>query len=218
MKFIDDIKTLFKSKTVTTSVETDFSGPLRLRKDAFVEFDTIAFNMLSEDTNFGEAPTNQKIASIGKVDLGQGVFLNRYYFDDDETWMQINMQGEGNDGIEEMIVWKYHHTETPTSGTEITKCLKSMGGETIELNGKTYERVWGTGDKAELVEFNEDVYLDKDSIKEYTVRHKCMLYRRALENSARIEFYLVSAENGGDGTLIVHSIGLSISPEDIKNF
>ena len=223
MGFFSDISALFKTKKddyCETKVLTDFNGPFKLRKDSFVEFDNVPFNMLEEMTNFGTVPENQKIASIGKVDLGQGSHLFRYYFDDDETWMQLNLQGDvlNEDSVEEMILWKYHHTETPSSFNQVNSCLSKIGQEQITLDGKTYDRVWGCGEKTDLIEFNEEVYIDKDDIKDYTVRHKCMLYRRTLKESTRIEFYLISAENGGDGTMIVHSIGLSMSPEDIKNF
>jgi hypothetical protein len=68
-----------------------------------------------------------------------------------------------------------------------------------------------------MVCFNEEVHVDKDLIVDYTVKHRCMLYRRELQDSARVEFYLISAEEG-DGTNVVHSVGVSITTEDLKNF
>lgn len=223
MSIIDDIKTLFRAKKeIDIKVETNFKDPLKLRYGSFVEFDKVAFDMIKDRSNFGDAPEDQKVAALGKVDLGQGVKLQRYYFDDDETWLQINTQGDDGDaGIEEMILWKYYKTDSPTSRAELNALIgenSGVGLPTIKLDGKTYDRVWGTGAAySEMVAFTEEVHVDKDDVVDYTVNHRCMLYRREIEDSARIEFYLISAEEN-DGTNVVHSVGISITTEDLKNF
>ncbi len=223
MNIIDDIMTLFRSKKeVEIKVESNFKDLLKLRYGSFVEFEKVGFDIIKDQSNFGDAPEDQKVAAIGKVDLGQGVKLSRYYFDDDEAWLQINTQGsEGDQSIEEMILWKYYKTDVPTSRSELNALIDEKSGvglPTIKLDGKTYDRVWGAGaGYSELVSFNEEVHVDKDLIVDYTVKHRCMLYRRELEGSARVEFYLISAEEN-DGTNVVHSVGISITTEDLKNF
>jgi len=224
MGFFSDMKTLFKSKKeqVNVEVKTNFNDPLKLRYGSFVEFEHVTFDMIIDESNFGETPADQKVAAIGKVDLGQGVKLNRYYFDDDETWLQINTQGEvGDESIEEMILWKYYKTDKPTSQKELNELIdvsSGVGLPTINLDGKVYNRVWGTSlGYSELVSFTEDVYVDKDDIIDYSVNHRCMLYKREIKDSARVEFYLISAEEN-DGTNVVHSVGISITTEDLKNF
>ena len=226
MKVFSDLCTLIKKKVTKDEIPTasNKTQPYRLRCGSFVEFENIGINDISENTNFGLCPDSQPVAALGKVDLGQHVYLNRYYMDDDETWMQFNMQGDINDvesaqnTIEEMILWKYHHTDTPTSKVQLKNILSTIGLQTIDLDGKTYERVWGEGIRSEMVEFSENVYIDKDDVVDYTVKHSCMLYRRAIPDSTRIEFYLISAEESGDGVLVVHSIGVSITKEDFKTF
>lgn len=225
MGLIDDFKTLFKSKKENKDqpkIETNFKDPLKLRYGSFVEFENLAFDLIEDKTIFGHSPTNQTVAAVGKVDLGQGVKLHRYYFDDDETWLQINTQGDDGDlGVEEMILWKYYKTDTPTSLGEVERLIGSdsgLGLPSFKVDGKIFERVWGTDlGYAEFVQFNEDVHIDKDNVIDYTVNHRCMLYRRDIEDTPRVEFYLVSAEENS-GVAIVHSVGISITKEDIKNF
>ena len=226
MGIFDDIRTLFRSKSKNSvnnvDLKPDFNGPLKLRYGSFVEFDNLVFNLIEDKTLFGHSPQNQKISAVGKVDLGQGVKLQRYYFDDDETWLQVNTQGnDGDDGVEEIILWKYYKTDTPTSNKEVERligCDSGLGLPSLKVENHVYDRVWGTDlGYAQFVSFNEDVHIDKDNIVDYTVSHRCMLYRREIEDSSRMEFYLVSAEEN-DGISIVHSVGISINREDIKNF
>jgi hypothetical protein len=120
-----------------------------------------------------------------------------------------------------MILWKYYKTDKPTSQKELNALIGESSGvglPTINLDGKVYNRVWGTSlGYSELVSFTEDVHIDKDNIIDYSVNHRCMLYRREIKDSARVEFYLISAEEN-DGTNVVHSVGISITTEDLKNF
>src|ERR1043166_4885310 len=61
--------------------------PLKLRLGGFVEIDTLPYRMLAGRANFELEQCAQPIAARGVVDLNRS-WLHRYYFDDDETWLQ----------------------------------------------------------------------------------------------------------------------------------
>ena len=93
--------------------------PLKLRRGGFVEIDPLPFRMLKGLANFELGSCAQPIAARGLVDLN-GSWLHRYYFDDDETWLQVKTDnGTGDECVSECILWQYWEALTPANHAEL---------------------------------------------------------------------------------------------------
>jgi hypothetical protein len=194
--------------------------PLKLRLGGFVEIDPIPYRMLQGRMNFEIGECAQPIAARGIVDLNRS-WLHRYYFDDDETWLQVKTDGGTDDAnVSECILWQYWDVKTPANHDE----LKSIAGSTSEVGLPTYEvgafvyqRVWGASrGQTELIPFVELVF-DKDPrTPSFSCQHYAMLYRRLIDSSNRQEYVLVSVEECPDSLQVVTSIGLDLNPADLS--
>jgi hypothetical protein len=193
--------------------------PLGLKRGAFVELDPVPFQMLAGRLNFGLNTPAQRIATRGVVDLG-GTWLHRYYFDDNETWLQVKTDGGTDDAsVSECILWEYWDTKTPASQAELALAAgpgSLVGLPTYTLGLYTYQRVWGVSyGQTELIPFNEVVYDRHDTVPSFWCRHHAMLYRRALEDSQRQEYVIISVEEGPDSLMVVTSVGVDLNPADL---
>lgn len=194
--------------------------PLGLRRGGFVEVDPVPFQMLAGRINFVLQVPGQRIATRGLVDLG-GSYLHRYYFDDNETWLQVKTDGGMDDAsVSECILWEYWDTRTPASQAELALAAgptSPVGLPTYTLGLYTYQRVWGVSfGQTELIPFNELVFDQHDTNPSFWCRHHAMLYRRMLEGTPRQEYVLISVEEGPDSLAVVTSVGMDLNPADLK--
>jgi hypothetical protein len=194
--------------------------PLRLKRGGFVEVDPVPFQMLAGKLNFALQTSGQRIATRGLVDLGGGSTLHRYYFDDNDTWLQVKTDGGHDDAcISECLLWEYWDTKTPASQAELALAagpMSPVGLPTYTLGLYTYQRVWGVSHgQTELIPFNEWVYDRHDTEPSYWCRHNAMLYRRRLEDSPRQEYVLISVEEGPDSLAVITSVGIDLNPADL---
>ena len=194
--------------------------PLKLRLGGFVEIDTLPYRMLAGRANFELKELAQPIAARGLVDLN-GSWLHRYYFDDDETWLQVKTDGGTDDAdVSECILWQYWDCKTPANHTE----LKSIAGSSSEIGLPTYEvgaflyqRVWGVSrGQTELVPFIEQVFDKSPTTASFSCNHYAMLYRRLIEDSERQEYVLISVEEMKDSLQVVTSLGVDLNPADLS--
>jgi hypothetical protein len=193
--------------------------PLRLKRGGFVEVDPVPFEMLGGRLNFSLRMPGQRIATRGVVDLS-GSWLHRYYFDDNETWLQVKTDGGTDDAsVSECILWQYWDTKTPANEAELALAAgphSPVGLPTYTLGLYTYQRVWGVSyGQTELIPFNEVVYDRHDTIPSFWCRHHAMLYRRRIEETEREEYVIISVEEGPDSLLVVTSVGLDLNPADL---
>ncbi|HET8706834.1 MAG TPA: DUF2491 family protein, partial [Pseudomonadales bacterium] len=194
--------------------------PFDLRKGAMVQFDQFTFSMLPEDSLFTQIPLSQPVETRGYVDLGANVRLHRFYLSDD-VWIQAKAVNSDDDSaVDDLKVFMFYDTKTPTTqaGLEALAGANSpLGRSTYQYEGKTFDRVWGDGeDRAELVEFTEDVYAGDDSICEFSTVHRAMLYERQIAGSEKMEYLLISVEETGEDVCVVFSIGLDLSSADFS--
>jgi hypothetical protein len=193
--------------------------PLKLRRGGFVEIDPLPFRMLDGLVNFELGGNAQPIAARGLVDLN-GTWLHRYYFDDDETWLQVKTDGgTGDECVSECILWQYWEALTPANHAELASIAGSnsaVGLPTFEIGAFQYQRVWGVSKgQTELVPFIEQVFDTSDTQPSHNCQHYAMLYRRLIADSTRAEYVLVSVEETRDSLQVVTSIGVDVNPADL---
>ena len=193
--------------------------PLKLRRGGFVEIDPLPFRMLKGLANFELGSCAQPIAARGLVDLN-GSWLHRYYFDDDETWLQVKTDnGTRDECVSECILWQYWEALTPANHAELATIAGSksaVGLPTFEVGAFLYHRVWGVSKgQTELIPLLEQVFDKSDTEPSHSCQHYAMLYRRLIEGSARAEYVLISVEQTLDSLQVVTSIGIDLNTADL---
>ena len=191
-----------------------------LRKGAMVELDKITFSMLPEDALFPKLNCSQSVETRGYVDLGAATRLHRFYLSDN-TWIQAkSVNGDDDASVDDLKLFVFYDTKTPTTqaGLDAIAGENSPLGRKIYLfEGKIFQRVWGDDEEqAGLVEFNEDVYVVNDKMREFTTTHRALLYERPLTGSERMEYLLISVEETVEDTCVVYSIGVDLTSADFS--
>jgi Protein of unknown function (DUF2491) len=194
--------------------------PLKLRLGGFVEVDPLPYRMLQGRVNFEIGASAQPIAARGIVDLNRS-WLHRYYFNDDETWLQVKTDGGTDDAsVSECILWQYWDVKTPANDDELKAVAGSasdVGLPTYEVGAFLYQRVWGASrGQTELIPFIEQVFDKNPTIPSFSCQHYAMLYRRLIEQSDRQEYVLISVEECPDSLQVVTSIGVDLNPADLS--
>lgn len=192
-------------------------GPLGLARGKGVEFDP-SLKLLLDGQSAVLIPGPQQVWSQGKLDLGQGVWLSRYYMDQDEFWLQVHSTGAVNGQVESLILFNYVESIGVASDDELKRLAgpaSPIGLPSHERDGVVYAREWGTEvGQAELVGLFERVTNPQES---YSVQHRSMLYSRDTGLTDRREFLLFSVELGEDGGVSLStSLGISLYPTDLK--
>lgn len=213
---------LFGKKDEPKPRHPGLPSPLSLRLGAAVRLDSILSRVLSAEGYVFELPDAGHVLSVasqGVVDLGEGVRLHRFYFEDD-WWLQVKVSGAaGTDpdaGVDEMHLFGFGDVLTPSSQAEFDQMAARIGLPTYSYAEKDYARVWGQGAGAVATsDFDERVYPASDA--SYGVRHQDMLYSRPVPGSPRPELLLVSTETtDSDEVTVVHSVGIPLDPSDLE--
>lgn len=194
--------------------------PLKLRLGGFVEIDPLPYRMLEGRVNFEIGANAQPIAARGIVDLNRS-WLHRYYFNDDETWLQVKTDGGTDDAsVSECILWQYWDCKTPANSDELEAVAGSsseVGLPTYEIGAFVYQRVWGASrGQTELIPFIEQVFDQSPTTPSFNCQHYAMLYRRLIAQSDRQEYVLISVEECPDSLQVVTSIGVDLNPADLS--
>lgn len=193
-------------------------SPLReipgLRLGSTVQIDTMAFRVL--DLSFKAPVGDQSIEAYGYVDLGAGAALHRFYLMDD-AWIQVNTQ---NGSIEDMKLFSFHHTQNPGTLAAFEKHVDpgaQMRQSELSYASRQWTRVWGEDEDAAPVAFAEKVYQASEPRRiAYEVQHFAMLFERAVPQSERMEYLLISAEDTSNEYAIVYSAGVDLGLDDLR--
>jgi hypothetical protein len=191
-------------------------GPLGLTQGCSVSFDS-ALRLLLDDRSRVIVPGTQQVFSVGTVDLGQEQWLSRYYFDDEDYWLQVHCSGEQAGQVESVILFNYLRYATISSDTELQRLAgpnSDIGLPHYNLDGVEFTREWGTeAGQTELAMLAERVVNPNAS---YRVQHRSMLYARDTGLTDRREFLLFSVEEDQDGTVSLSaSLGISLYSSDL---
>ena len=192
--------------------------PLKLRLGGFVEIDALPYRMLAGRANFELEECSQPIAARGVVDLNRS-WLHRYYFDDDETWLQVKTDGgSADEHISECILWRYWDVQTPGSQAELGQIAgpqSAIGLPRYTVGAYVYDRAWGvSAGQTELVPFRETVFDRSDTLASHVCQHYAMLYRREVPASDRKEYVLISVEEAPGRLQVVTSLGMDVLQAD----
>lgn len=193
-------------------------APLHLRLGAVVRLDSILSKVLGDGRYLFELPEAGRILSVesqGLVDLGGGVKLHRFYFDDD-WWLQVKMTGADDGDVHEIHLFGFGDVLTPSSQAEFEEIAGRIGKPVYDYADFKYDRLWGQGaGLAATADFEERVYPEDEA--SFLVRHQDMLYSRAIEGTSRPEFLLVSTETDEfDEVTVVHSVGIAVDATDLE--
>lgn len=193
------------------------TGPLGLTQRGAVSFDR-SLGLLLEGQSQVRIPSDQQVWSEGVINLGQQSWLSRYYFDDEDFWLQVQTSGARDGQVDSLILFNFLSCDAVSSDRELAMIAgpsSPVGLPTYTLDGVTYEREWGHGEgQTELVPFHEELRNPEDH---YMVMHRAMLYSRPTGLTDRREFLLFSVEESSNGDFQVStSRGISLSTTDLR--
>lgn len=209
---LDTIKNMWGGNKTPTPVT-----PLGLKSGATVIVESVLPLLLKEHTPI-ELFTQQEVWSVGTVNLGQSMYLKRFYFDDEDYWLQVLTHGEQDAEGEDIILFVYDECNAITSEDELKRLAgpdSSIGLPEYDYDGYTFFRQWGTEEgQTELVPLTEKVSSPEEH---YQINHLSMLYARDVELTERREFLLFSVEEDEEGNISLStSRGITLMSSDIQ--
>ncbi|MFC5741789.1 DUF2491 family protein [Dyella tabacisoli] len=193
--------------------------PLKLRLGGAVAYDDTMFKANAGVLGFDAPQGNQMIEALGKVDLGAGSHLYRFYLTDD-AWLQVNTTGASIDDIKLFV---YAETKNPPTKAEFVRWTEpgsQIGSAQVIFEGKSYARVWGDSPAASWtppVAYDESVEHPVGGEANFDLTHYSMLYQREVpELPGRFEYLFVTAEDyGPEEFCVVYSLGVDVTSADL---
>jgi hypothetical protein len=221
MNFFTWIKSILGSSIEAPKAkESKFvKGPLGIAIERMIKIDDILLNSLESKIKMPiPSSLEQAVYAAGVIELGHGMQLHRYYFDDSETWLQVTTSGTGQNSVENITLFVYVSGETPTSEDELKRLAgpqSLVGLKTYDYEGMTYDREWGSEPgQTNLVSFDERV--ENAAGASYPVKLSSMLYKRDIPGTERSEMILISVEEGEENDITVSTaVGISLLESDI---
>ncbi|MCI3912667.1 MULTISPECIES: YjfK family protein [Pseudomonas] len=196
---------------------TGFSSPLGLASGRMLCLDT-SLKMLLNGHSYVVIPGDEKVWSVGRIDLGQSMALQRFYLDNEDYFLQVVTNGPAPEDIQDIILFGYYSASPITSKDELLRLTgpaSKIGLPTYEHEGEVFERQWGTEPgQTELTPLDEDVVSPDGA---YRVKHLSMLYARETGLINRREFLLFSVEEDEEGEItLTTAVGVTLQSTDIN--
>lgn len=210
------IKNLWKSRQRTDEASSAIA-PFQLKSGATVVIDSV-LPLLLRDHSPIEPFAQETVWSVGTIDLGQSTSLQRFYFDNEDYWLQMLTHGQHDAQGEDLILFVYEESLSVTSENELKRLAgpqSDIGLPEYEYDDCTFYRQWGSEEgQTELVPLVEQV---RSPEEHYKINHLSMLYARDLDLTDRREFLLFSVEEDAEGNIsITTSRGVTLMPSDIQ--
>ncbi|GFM54116.1 hypothetical protein PSCICF_02940 [Pseudomonas cichorii] len=163
-------------------------------------------------------PGDEKVWAEGRIDLGQSMFIHRFYLDDEDYFLQVVSNGPNPEDVQDIILFGYFSASPIASKDELLRLTgpsSKIGLPTYEHDGEVFERQWGTEPgQTELTPMDEDVSSPDGS---YRVKHLSMLYARETGLINRREFLLFSVEEDEEGAItLTTAVGVTLQSTDIN--
>lgn len=201
-----------------------FYTPLRIGLHSTITIETV--DLLGLTTEFHpdfKLPNGTlDVVAISTIDNDPDKIYRVSAVDHDETPYIVQLVGSydprsGEQDITEAMFFQQISDYEPLTQEEWDGVAGKLGATTYEVNGLTYERVWGEEQDGviDLFVFNENaVALDGES--KYTLNQ--MLFGREVTNfdAKTTEFVLMSVEEEDDRDSIITNIGFIIPPQAIQ--
>lgn len=196
---------------------TGFSSPLGLASGRMLCLDS-SLKMLLDGHSYVVIPGDEKVWSVGRIDLGQSMALQRFYLDNEDYFLQVVTNGPAPEDIQDIILFGYYSASPITSKDELLRLTgpaSKIGLPTYEHEGEVFERQWGTETgQTELTPLDEDVVSPDGA---YRVKHLSMLYARETGLINRREFLLFSVEEDEEGEItLTTAVGVTLQSTDIN--
>jgi hypothetical protein len=185
------LRNLFSSDLATQSE----IGPLGLHLYAGFTLDTLLFRLYEQELLIEFPGENYTIAATGKIDLGAGSVIYRYYTSGDE-FLQINTTGGiGIDNIEDVKMFIYEDSSGIYDTNAWNTCLspEEIGRPKYVWLRKEWCRFFNeeeVGDVAPVVMFEQ---VENHSGAKWTVDNFSMGYQRLVGNDI-YEYLLLNGE------------------------
>jgi hypothetical protein len=203
-------KNLFgQNKTADRSV-----GPLGLRIGAAVELDTLRFRMMAEQLKFDLSGDTLFVTASGRVDLGDGSIVLRYYTDQHTMFQILCVGGETDAHIQEVTLYAPYTSFYP-EGAEWSEWEGDGGkiGQTAYRldDGTIYDRIWFKEDPdwSSPVRFEERV-VDEDNAASL-IGQEVMLFGRQIPGDPGYgEYLLLAIESRDDGRSVEVMLGVDL--------
>ena len=203
--------------TASANGSTGFSSPLGLASGRMLCLDS-SLKMLLDGHSYVVIPGDEKVWSVGRIDLGQSMALQRFYLDNEDYFLQVVTNGPAPEDIQDIILFGYYSASPITSKDELLRLTgpaSKIGLSTYEHEGEVFERQWGTETgQTELTPLDEDVVSPDGA---YRVKHLSMLYARETGLINRREFLLFSVEEDEEGEItLTTAVGVTLQSTDIN--
>lgn len=220
MSILTAIKSIFKSKKPESFNISFENHPLKIHNGSLITLSPGLNLMLDGSTEVKAFSGDLAVVATGKIDLGQGVNLHRFYLEDDFYWIQVKTSGYDTFVLDNIILFNYQDVQPISSEAELLRLCgpdSAIGLPTIEGTGFT--RAWGSEEGlAEFVPYTERV---SNEMEIYSVEHKAMLYERDTDIPQREELLIYSVEemdgSTGERTVcLTRSIGLTLFETEIN--
>lgn len=191
--------------------------PLGFRVNGRVALDTM-FSRAHPDAVTAPLPEgHQGIPCYGRIDLGGGHVLHRFYLDDD-AYVQVSTN---NDAVEGIKAFVFVETVNPPSQAEFQRYVtghEHLGAAAIDYAGRRWHRDFSGegGARVPAVVYDEVLYRGEPPRRDDDLTHYAMLYHRALPGLERDEFLLVTGEDYGPNEFCVtYAVGLDLTSADL---
>lgn len=208
-----------RSKGLPLGVTPDDVGGLRLGGMVSLNFLAVRDD---ERFVFDSAWHNEdkRIEAIGVVELGDGEQLVRCYLEND-TWIQASLRNGEAFEYKVFDFWQAEHIsniefDRLINHSDDAESPSRLGAATFQVERDTpttYQRVWGASES----DWTPPVILEEivtrlNSHETAQVTHHCMLFERAIPDTERFEYILLSAEaDDADGSYqLVTNLGIDL--------
>ena len=198
-------------------------GPLGVTVGGSFAVDLFAHKLNPSAWQFAGGDGTQMLVARGYADLGDGAELLRYYTDDD--WFLQFLMDRDSEVPREITLYQPFDSvvlQSPAAWQQWTGPSGWMRAPKFELDdGTVYDRLWFPDEPgaAELVEFEEDIYLDREERHDRRIHQACMLYHRPVDPAIDAsEYLLIGKESGDDGQSIELMVGIDVAPDQLTVF
>lgn len=202
-----------------------FFSPLRIALHSTIEVNTIDWFLIQSQLNESfKIPTGSfTVLAIGEILVQSDIIYQVYLMDNSGTEYMLqlycNKNRQGKNEVSEVTLYQQVTMITPTTEEGWEENLSAVGFSTMELDGITYNRVWGdvNDNRVELMTFDENVVIPNADSVNYT--NHFLLYGREIGNPAGepvTEHLLIGVEEKADEASMTMQIGLTIPIQNVK--
>lgn len=182
-----------------------------------VEINRLALDLRGEDGKFSLPTRTLAFVAQGIVALDEGVFLHRFYTEDN-TLLQILTSGREGE-IREMTVFVPLESVYPSRQSQIDEWRERIRQTSFRLDdGTVYHRLWfeNSMHPEDPVQFVEEVY-DERMQKEppRRISQTCMLFSRALAGGDPELLLTILERHDSEETTVELMVGIPLGSEHI---